>query len=268
VHQWLELSSCCAEVPPVLFQEPVRRPHHNSADAWQARGDGGKMVAVFPFEVFRMATVEQTVLRGERRIVLSGISWDLYEQLRENEENWHIRMAYDSGRLELMSPSQDHESIRVLIGQLIEAFTEEMGIRRRSLGSTTWKSAELAKGLEADECYYILNHHRVFQRRAIDLSVDPPPDLAVETEVSRSVVARLRIYAALGVPEIWRWRKKGLTAYSLESDRKYVEREFSLNLPMLRVKDLEPFLDFELTADEIAWIRKFRAWVRERFLTK
>lgn len=215
-----------------------------------------------------MATVEKkTVLRGERRIVLSGISWELYEQLRENEANWRIRMAYDQGRLELMSPSEDHEAIKELLGELIKAFTEELGIARRSLGSTTWKRRELDKGLEPDACFYILNHERIRRRRPIDLAIDPPPDLAVETEVSRSVVPRLRIYAALGVPEIWRWSKRGLTAYSL-GDGKYVEREYSLNLPMLRVKDLEPFIDFELAADETAWIRKFRAWVRERFVAR
>ncbi|HQU46646.1 MAG TPA: Uma2 family endonuclease [Pirellulales bacterium] len=214
-----------------------------------------------------MATVEKkSVLHGERRIVLAGISWELYEQLRENEENWHIRMAYDQGRLELVSPSPSHEGIKKLIGRMIEAFTEEMNVPCRSLGNSTWKRQELAKGLEADECYYILNQHRVCRRRHVDLEVDPPPDLAVETEVSRSVVKRLRIYSALGVPEIWRWRKTGLTAYSLGAEGKYVEREFSLNLPMLRVKDIEPFLDFELSANETAWIRKFRAWVRERFL--
>jgi Uma2 family endonuclease len=213
-----------------------------------------------------MATIEQVAFFGERRILLSGISWEVYEQLRENEQNWHVHMAYDKGRLELMSPSSDHETIKKLIARLIEAFMVEMGIPHRSLGSTTWKRQELAKGLEADECYYILNHHRVRRRRHIDLSVDPPPDLAVETEVSRSVVSRLRIYAALGVSEIWRWRKKGLTAYALGEDGKYIEREFSLNLPMLRVKELEPFLDFELSADETAWIRKFQAWVRERFV--
>lgn len=212
-----------------------------------------------------MATVEKVTLRGERRILLSGIPWTLYEQLRDNDENRHVRMAYDSGRLELMSPSEDHESIKELIGELIKAFTEELGIPRRSLGSTTWKRRDLDKGLEPDACFYILNHPRVRHRRPIDLAMDPPPDLAVETEISRTVVGRLRIYAALGVPEIWRWRRKGLTAYSLNQDRKYVERAFSLNLPMLRVKDLEPFLNFELAADETTWIRNFRAWVRERF---
>ena len=214
-----------------------------------------------------MATIEEVALTGEHRIVLSGISWELYEQLRQNEENWHVHMAYDEGTLELMSPSSDHEAISKLIGQMIEAFTEEMAIPRRSLRCTTWKRPDLVKGVEADECYYILNHHRVNKRRAVDLSIDPPPDLVVETEVSRSVVQRLRIYAALGVPEIWRWRKSGLAAYSLEEGGKYVEREFSLNLPMLRVKDLEPFLEFEVSADEAAWGRAFRTWVRERFPT-
>jgi Uma2 family endonuclease len=212
-----------------------------------------------------MATIEQVALTGEDRVVLSGISWELYEQLRENEDNWHIRMAYDEGTLELMRPSPDDEAIKELIGEMIKAFTEELGIPRRSLGSTTWKRSELAKGLEADGCFYILNHHRVCRRRHVDLTVDPPPDLAIETEVSRSVVPRLRIYSALGIAEIWRWRKSGLTAYSLDTNGTYVEREFSLNLPMLRVKELEPFLDFELSADETAWIRGFRAWVRERF---
>lgn len=214
-----------------------------------------------------MATVEKVRLSGERRIALAGISWDLYEQLRENEENWHIRMAYDNGRLELMSPSSSHESVTKLIARLVEAFTAELAIPLRSLRSNTWKRREMGKGCEADECYYLLNHQRVKGRLNVDLSVDPPPDLVIETEVSRSIVSKLPIYAALGVPEIWRWRKNGLAAYSLAADGKYVAREFSLNLPMLRVKDLEPFLDFELAADERAWIRTFQAWVRERFVS-
>ncbi|HET6883259.1 MAG TPA: Uma2 family endonuclease [Pirellulales bacterium] len=213
-----------------------------------------------------MATVEKkSLLRGERRIVLSGISWGLYEELRENEQNWHVRMAYDNGRLELMSPSPSHEAVAKWLARMIEAFMEETGVSHRSLRSTTWKRRELGKGCEADECYYILNHRRVCRRLDVDLTVDPPPDLVIEAEVSRSAVSKLGIYSALGVPEIWRWRKKGLAAYSLEANGKYVAREFSLNLPNLRVKDLEQFIGFEMAADELAWIRTFRAWVRERF---
>lgn len=214
-----------------------------------------------------MATVEQVELVGEDRVALSNISWKQYEELRENEENFRVRMAYDNGRLELMSPSPDHAVMKRLVGRIIEAFTEELNIPCRSLSDTTWQRPDLSKGLEADECYYIINHHRVSSRLRVDLSVDPPPDLAVEAEISRGIVPRLPIYAALGVPEIWRCGKHGLVACSLTSDGEYVEREFSLNLPMLRVKDLEPFLDFGLAADETAWIRGFRAWVRERFST-
>lgn len=213
-----------------------------------------------------MATVEQVELIGEDRVVLSNISWKQYEELRENEENFHVRMAYDGGRLELMSPSPDHAVMKRLVGRMIEAFTEELNIPCRSLSDTTWQRPDLSKGLEADECYYIVNHHRVSSRLRVDLAIDPPPDLAVEAEISRGVVPRFPIYAALGVPEIWRCGKHGLVACSLTPDGEYAEREFSLNLPMLRVKDLEPFLDFELAADETAWIRGFRAWVRERFL--
>lgn len=212
-----------------------------------------------------MSTVEKVSLTGERRIVLSGISWELYEQLREIDENWHVRMAYDDGKLELMSPSPSHEVIKGLIGRMVETLTEELVIPLRSLGSTTWNRRNLGKGCEADECYYILNQHRVCDRLEVDLTVDPPPDLVVEAEVSRSAVSKLKIYAGLGVPEIWRWRKKGLAAYVLGADGKYVERQFSLNLPPLRVKDLEPFLDFQLAANETAWIRTFRSWVREHF---
>lgn len=215
-----------------------------------------------------MATVEKVALTAERRIELSGISWEVYARLRENEENWHVRMTYDNGRLELMSPSPAHEMIKSLLGQMIEAITEELGIARRSLGSTTWNRRNLGKGCEADECYYLLNQHRVCDRLEVDLAVDPPPDLVVEAEVSRSAVSKLRIYSALGVPEVWRWRRNGLAAYSLGADGKYVECEFSLNLPMLRVKDLEPFLDFQLAANETVWIRHFRSWVRERFAAK
>ncbi|HQU44254.1 MAG: hypothetical protein B7Z73_11010 [Planctomycetia bacterium 21-64-5] len=214
-----------------------------------------------------MATVEQLSLAPEDRVVLSGIPWETYARLRDGEENYRVRMTYDEGTLELMSPSPDHEAIKRLIGQMIEALTEELRIPRRSLSATTWKRPELAKGLEADECYYVLNHHRVRARRKVDLAVDPPPDLVVEVEISRSAVGRQAIYAALGVPEVWRWRGEALTAWSLGPDGQYVEREYSLNLPMLRVKDLEPFLDFERSVDESAWIADFRAWVRQRFAT-
>lgn len=210
-----------------------------------------------------MATVEQPA--PEQRFVLYGVSWDVYEALRDSDENYQVRMTFDEGALELMSPSARHESVKRLVGQMLEAFTEELGIPRRSLSAATWKRPQMAKALEADECYYIRNQFRVCERMEIDLDIDPPPDLALEVEIRPGAIQRIKIYAALGVDEIWRWHDDELRAYVLGADGEYAEIEFSVNLPMLRVKDLEPFLQWPSPADESAWIRMFRSWVRERF---
>lgn len=102
------------------------------------------------------------------------------------------------------------------------------------------------------------------QRVEVDLARDPPPDLALEVVVSHGDVNKMAIYAALGVPEVWYWEDGDLQAYGLEEGR-YVLRETSRNMPMLRVKDFEQFLDPYQALDESAWINTFRAWVRERF---
>jgi Uma2 family endonuclease len=209
-----------------------------------------------------MAIVEQVA--AERRLVLRGVSWDLYVALRDLNGNRHVRMSYDGGTLEMMVNSGMHESMKRLIGQLIEAFTAELNIPRRSLSATTWRRRDLDKGLEADECYYIRNQHRVCRRFEVDLARDPAPDLALEVVISHGDVDKMAIYAALGVPEVWHWEDGDLQASVLNEGR-YVPCEMSYNLPMLRVKDLEEFLDPEQALDESAWINSFRGWVRERF---
>ncbi|HVC96738.1 MAG TPA: Uma2 family endonuclease [Pirellulales bacterium] len=221
-----------------------------------------------------MATVEQRPahvqdehLAPSGGIVLKDIPWALYEALRDLEENWHIKMTYDDGVLELMSPSPKHESLKTRIGRLIEALTEELRIPIEGFGSTTWKRPDNRGGLEADTCYYIVNEPLVRGKEEIDQQLDPPPDLAVEIEVSRSAVAKVPIYAGLHVAEIWRCDGKSLRTFHLTPGGEYVEQELSLNLPFLRVADLVPFLARRRGADSNAWIGEFRAWVRERFGT-
>lgn len=210
-----------------------------------------------------MATIQQLV--QEQRMILRGVPWDVYEALRDIEANWHVRMTYDRGTLEMMVNSGMHENMKRLIGQLIEAFTAELNIPRRSLSAMTWRRRDLDKGLEADECYYILSHPRVCRRVEVDLVHDPPPDLALEVVVSHGMVEKMAIYAALGVPEVWHWEDGDLQSLALDEGR-YVPCEMSVNLPMLRVKDLEEFLDPQQALDESAWINSFRAWIRERFI--
>jgi hypothetical protein len=134
-------------------------------------------------------------------------------------------------------------------GQLIEAFTAELGIPRRILGQMTWRRHDLDQGLEADECYYILNQPVVSRRVEVDLERDPPPDLALEVVVSHGDVNKMTLYAASGVPEVWYWDDGDLQVCELQESC-YVPREMSSNLPMLRVKDLERFLDPLTALDE------------------
>jgi Uma2 family endonuclease len=212
-----------------------------------------------------MATVDQAKTRVPAApIVLRDVPWDLYEELRDIEANWHVRMTYDHGSLELMAPSARHEDYAELIGLMIHALVEESDLPIRSLGSTTWrKQAEMA-GLEADRCYFILNAAGVVGREANDLQREETPDLAVEVEITRSAETKLPLYAALGVAEIWRYDGSTLESWRLGPDGQYAQAERSLNLPFLRPADLEPFLETNHD-DETRWIKAFRQWVRERF---
>jgi Uma2 family endonuclease len=211
-----------------------------------------------------MATISEIRLQPEQRIVLQGISWSLYESLlTELGDHTHTRLAYDRGALEMMSPSRDHDRFSRILCRMIWIVTEELDIETQSLGSTTWRSQVLQRGVEADECFYIQHEAIVRTRKEIDLSIDPPPDLAVEVEISHSIVDRLGIWSALGVPEIWRYDGHRLRVFALNADRQYAEAPQSLALPMVSITDLERFIERADGIGETEWSRLFRAWVRE-----
>lgn len=165
----------------------------------------------------------------------------------------------------MMSPSSKHESVKTRAGRLIEQLTLELDIPIYSLGQTTWKQPRLKKAFEADECYYIRNEERVRGQLEFDLEIDPPPDLIVEIEVSRGATRRMHLYSGVGVPEIWRFKRGMLRAYERTATGEYTEREFSPNLPFLRVADLTPFLPTTLGENETARMKAFQTWVREKF---
>lgn len=202
-------------------------------------------------------------LQPEQRFVLHGVSWQTYDDLLGDLEASAVRLTYDRGTLELMSPSQDHERFKTLIGRLIEMFTEELDIPMQSGGSTTWRREDLERGLEADECYYIQHEPRICDREVIDLSVDPPPDLAVDVEISRSLVDKFAVYAALRVPEIWRYDGDSLRVFILQPDGGYAGSDHSLNLPQLAPGQVAHFLALRAEKRETEWARTFRRWVIE-----
>jgi Uma2 family endonuclease len=196
--------------------------------------------------------------------ILQGIQWDTYQNLvRDLESQPGMRLTYDDGILEIMMPRPPHETFKKLLGRFVEVMTEEIGIEIRSLGSTTWTREDLQKGLEPDECYYIQNELAVRGKDVIDLTIDPPPDLAIEVDSTSSSMNRMGIYATLGVPEVWRFDREILTILSLVNDD-YQPRDMSLVLPMFNAAVLKSFLELSLTMGETSLIRHVRQWVREQ----
>lgn len=213
-------------------------------------------------------TEAANALRPGQRAFFTDVSWDEYEELLDwrDEHRRGIRLAYDRGELEIMSTTATHERLKKILALLIEIWVTENGGDYNAFGSMTHRRADLERGLEPDECYYIQNWAAVAGLRDIDFAKDPPPDLAVEIEVSRTVLSRLPIFAALKVPEVWRYDGTRLTILLLQPDGTYAESPASLALPALPVVDLVPFLALaaDIALSNAAIDRQFRAWVRAR----
>jgi Uma2 family endonuclease len=205
-----------------------------------------------------------TLIQSANRFLLKNISWQTYEALlKDMESQPGIRLTYDRGILEIMSPLAPHERNSRLIGRLVEALTEEMNIEICSLGSLTCKREDLARGLEPDQCYYIQNESVVRNLDQIDLNQDPPPDLAIEIDITSSSINRLDLYAALGVPEVWRYDGSQLIIYQLQNGE-YLVCTNSPTFPQLTSSEIIRFLELRKTTGETTLIRLFRQWVRNQ----
>ena len=207
------------------------------------------------------ATLIQTPQPG---VVLKNISWQTYESLvNELAEQRGIRLTYDRGTLEIMTPSARHEGNKQILGRFVETVTEELNVEIRSLGSLTCRREDLERGLEPDQCYYIENEEIVRSLNQINLNQDPPPDLVIEIDITSSSINRLELYASLGVPEVWRYDGSRLIFYQLEA-QEYVEREVSPHFPFLSPSEIMGFLERQKDVGETSMIRGFRQWVRSQ----
>jgi Uma2 family endonuclease len=198
-----------------------------------------------------------------QHIVLDDISWRFYEQVLDALQNRPIRVTYDGGRLEMMAPLAMHEDGKTFIGRMIETLTLELNVEVKSLGSTTYRDKEKLKGLEPDECYFFKNASKVRGIREWDSKKHPPPELVVEVDITTHWIDREAIYAALGVPEIWRWDGSKIECLHLNGDH-YVIRKHSLAFPFLEPAELRRFLIKLKSKDENAVLREFIKWVRKQ----
>lgn len=198
---------------------------------------------------------------GRQHIVLENISWETYEQILHDLEERAIRVTYDRGNLEMMAPLPYHEQWKRRYGRLIDSMCEERDLDVEALGSTTFRRADLEKGLEPDDCYYVHNPNAVRGRRELDLRVDPPPDLAIEIDITRASIPKQPIYAALGIPEIWRFDGTRLTVLRLR-DGKYSTVEKSDVFPFLPMETFQKFVIRLESERHTPVLREFRTWVK------
>jgi Uma2 family endonuclease len=200
---------------------------------------------------------------AEQRTVLHNVSWETFEALlRDTGENRGSRFAYDCGILEIITPLFEHESPKIQFDRLIFTLVEELDLEIKSAGSTTLKLPLAKRGIEPDNCYYIQNEFRVRGKEKLNLETDPPPDLAIEIDITSSSVNKFNIYSALGIAELWRYDGQDLKFYHLVEGQ-YIEHEFSLAFPIVSVNDISRFIQQSKSMGEIALLKSFRVWVRE-----
>jgi Uma2 family endonuclease len=208
-------------------------------------------------------TLEQLVILPGHQLLMKDISWQMYEDLLDNlGETRGSRINYSQGILEIMTPLPEHEDDKVIIGNLVEILLEELDIEFRNLASTTFKSQIMRQGLEADQCFYIENEAAVRGQKRIDLSVDPPPDLAIEIDITSRT--RFNNYEALGVGELWRFNGTSLEINVLQ-DGVYIQSDESPHFPGLSLTHIIPeYLERSKVEGRNKTMKAFRAWVREQ----
>jgi Uma2 family endonuclease len=201
--------------------------------------------------------------------ILYGIDWRTYSRLLRvfQEGPRRLRLTYDRGTLEIMSPLWEHERPAYLLGRFIDVLTEELGLPCQAGRTLTLRRKRMRRGLEPDNCYWIANATRMLGKTHLDLRTDPPPDLAIEVDVTCSSMNRMSIYAALKVPEVWRLSEAELTFQILQANHYQVQTN-SLSFPHLASADLTPFLAQIGGIDDTTLVRQFRDWVRQQLMKR
>lgn len=222
-----------------------------------------------PLEMSGMTAVRETRSAlnrsGELRLRVPDAPWLVYETMVDAlPESTPVRLAYDGRDLEIMTKGHRHEDFRLLLGHIVVEAARVLRLPCKGLGETTWKRPEIHRGIEADQCYYFGTEKLAAlarNRESNDVASLPNPDLGVEVELSPSQVDRPGIYAAMGVPEVWRFDGRSVTIERLRIDGRYAKVRKSVFLS-LRSRDVTRWLLDEDSSDEIAWLERLSTWLR------
>ena len=193
---------------------------------------------------------------------MQDISWSDFEAIIEDlGEHRGSRISYSDGALEIMVPLPEHEKHKKIIGEIVRILLDKLKIDFEALGSTTFKNRAMNQAVEADACFYIKNYQAVIGKDRLDLTIDPPPDLAIEIDITNRTY--FDNYLQLKVPELWRYTRKGLLIYLLQ-DGMYVESNTSPNFPDIPIAEL---IDRHARQVQVEGrsksIKAFKRWVQD-----
>ncbi|MEA5507690.1 Uma2 family endonuclease [Halotia wernerae UHCC 0503] len=205
--------------------------------------------------------LQQIIVKPGQQMLLKDVSWQQLENiLAEMGEKRAARISYSDGWLEIMVPLPEHEKDKEYIGELVRILLDKLQIDFEPFGSTTLKNEQMRQAVEPDTSFYIQNQAAVIGNNRIDLNIDPPPDLAIEIDITSRT--RFENYEILRVPELWRYTQQGLEI-SLLQEGKYIKSQSSPNFPNIPIIELvNNYVQQCLTIGRSQAMRNFRNWVK------
>lgn len=209
-----------------------------------------------------METQPQLLLEpGDGHFVFENVPWSFYLQTLEYLEGagQHARVTFDQGRMEIMTTTGWHENLKTSVARLLELYSFIKQVPIHGMGGLTCKREDMEKGLEPDECYFIGSKFVTDESGHLDLVNGPPPQLAVEVVITRTEIPKHPIFAALGIPELWRVTADSISVMSLVEGQ-YVPTSKSQYLPDLDLEEFRKYLQLTIQ-DQYEGAKAFGAWL-------
>lgn len=210
---------------------------------------------------WRHVYVEGTL---EMPSLVHGLTWAEYRKFLDALGDLNLRHTFSQGTLEMMSPRKDHDWYVTMIGRMVELLALELNVEIQSVGSTTLFGDSAERSVQPDEAYYVAHEAVVRGKKQFDPQRDPPPDLIVEVDVTNSCVPRLPVFAAIKIPELWRFTGGKMHFHGLERTGGYQELLHSRAFPMVTPADFDEVLGQSETVSENELVRSFVRRVRAR----
>ncbi|NJM58831.1 MAG: Uma2 family endonuclease [Synechococcales cyanobacterium RU_4_20] len=205
--------------------------------------------------------LRQLIVQPGHRVQFQDVTWTEFEAiLTELGDHRPSRLAYAQNILEIRMPLPKPEKAKVILDDIVKILLAELNLDHESFGSSTFKRADMAVGIEPDDCFYIQNAAQMIGKDRVNLAIDPPPDLAIEVDVTSKT--GLAAYQALGVPELWRFEDGQLRISVLQAGT-YQDRPRSTHFPQFDLIQLaEETLARSQTTGQSQALRVFRSTLR------